>query len=235
MKYFSLIVPLMLGAPAFGNVNLEWRKPIQSVCVGDTVRLGLYAVSTGPTETLSAVDLVFAWDSTYLTLVGTDQTGAAPVQSASFVPNDIFGLNEVVPPQDGNGLLVIFAQFGSPIPATPAGTLLTTFVFQAAAASPGAITVDIPPAGGSPQINTTVWSGTQANTPVTGSLGSAAVGVVFQICPADINDDQIVDLLDLTLLLASFGINNGGDQDCDGDTDLSDLTMLLSQFGSTCN
>lgn len=48
--------------------------------------------------------------------------------------------------------------------------------------------------------------------------------------PGDLNGDLIVDLQDLGQLLASFGVDAGGDTDCDGDTDLADLGTLLANF-----
>ncbi len=58
-------------------------------------------------------------------------------------------------------------------------------------------------------------------------------------CAGDLNGDGLVDLVDLTTLLANFGTPSGaaraqGDLDGDGDVDLSDLATLLSQFGSVC-
>jgi hypothetical protein len=58
-------------------------------------------------------------------------------------------------------------------------------------------------------------------------------------CPGDVNEDGVVDLLDLTLLLSSFGMPSGathanGDLDGDGDVDLQDLSILLGNFGRPC-
>ncbi len=58
-------------------------------------------------------------------------------------------------------------------------------------------------------------------------------------CPGDVNNDGVVDLMDLSQLLASFGMGSGathanGDLDGDGDVDLADLTLLLSNFGRQC-
>src|SRR5438093_8983030 len=66
------------------SINLEFRKAAQSVCPGQTVRVGLFAVSDNASvQTLAAIDLVFAWDPTYLQLQNIDQTGAVNL-SASF-------------------------------------------------------------------------------------------------------------------------------------------------------
>ncbi len=58
-------------------------------------------------------------------------------------------------------------------------------------------------------------------------------------CFADLNDDMLVDLLDLSLLLTNFGALSGmhyadGDLDADGDVDLIDLSSLLVRFGDEC-
>ncbi|GMU83776.1 MAG: hypothetical protein AMXMBFR47_36460 [Planctomycetota bacterium] len=58
-------------------------------------------------------------------------------------------------------------------------------------------------------------------------------------CFGDVNGDRVVDLSDLTVLLAHFGTPSGasradGDLDGDGDVDLSDLSLLLGHFGESC-
>lgn len=58
-------------------------------------------------------------------------------------------------------------------------------------------------------------------------------------CVADIVPDGMIDLLDLSTLLASFGAPNGatfadGDLDGDRDVDIVDLSALLANFGRIC-
>ncbi len=52
--------------------------------------------------------------------------------------------------------------------------------------------------------------------------------------PADLNGDGRVDLTDLGVLLASFGVGSGGDVNGDGRTDLSDLGIVLAAFDEPC-
>ena len=54
-------------------------------------------------------------------------------------------------------------------------------------------------------------------------------------CDADLNNDCVVDLGDLSQLLAEFGGPGSADYDNSGVVDLADLALLLSQFGNDCN
>lgn len=55
-------------------------------------------------------------------------------------------------------------------------------------------------------------------------------------CPADLNNDFVIDTADLGLLLAGFGgINPDLDINGDGVVDTADLGLLLSAFGSICD
>ena len=59
-------------------------------------------------------------------------------------------------------------------------------------------------------------------------------------CPGDLDGDNDVDLNDLSVLLAHYGVTGGaayedGDLDGDGDVDLSDLSALLAVYGTSCS
>lgn len=159
-------------------INLEWRPDALTVEVGEPVALGLWAY-TNPEETqlFRALDMVFTWDPTYLRLDGLDPTGAVDLLSSGFPPNDAYGLNELVPPQDGDGYYRAWAHLGQPIQVSPAGILLTTLEFTALTLTDGTL-VDIAVSGGSPLLETTVWGGPDANTNVTGTLGETCVQIV---------------------------------------------------------
>ncbi len=58
-------------------------------------------------------------------------------------------------------------------------------------------------------------------------------------CPADLDGDGDIDLSDLSVLLANYGLTGGadpedGDLDGDGDVDLADLSALLAVYGTNC-
>lgn len=54
------------------------------------------------------------------------------------------------------------------------------------------------------------------------------------LCPADVNLDSVVNILDVSRALDSYGADADGDTDQDGDTDLSDLAAILSALGAQC-
>lgn len=176
-----LLITAGLSASTFGAVNLEWRPPLQTVGIGQTVNVGLYAVSDDPLadQPLAGIDLIFAWDPAVLQLLAVDDTGAEPLQFSGFSA-DPFALNEVIPPQDGDGLYQALALLGVPVQATPGGVLITTFRFLALDAA-DATTIDMLPAGGTPTTQTVVWDGLVPNHPVTGTLDAAGVTVVTTV------------------------------------------------------
>jgi hypothetical protein len=57
-------------------------------------------------------------------------------------------------------------------------------------------------------------------------------------CVGDLNGDRRVDISDLAILLAHFGMTGAlpadGDLDGDADVDISDLALMLSVFGVSC-
>lgn len=58
-------------------------------------------------------------------------------------------------------------------------------------------------------------------------------------CPGDLNGDRVVNLADLAIVLANYGLVGGatptqGDLNGDGNVDLSDLAAMLGLYGATC-
>ncbi len=53
-------------------------------------------------------------------------------------------------------------------------------------------------------------------------------------CAEDLTGDGFVGQDDLGVLLAAYGVDDGGDIDGDGDTDQADLGALLGAFGGDC-
>lgn len=170
----SLVACFMLwcAETARGNINVEFRPLISGAIPNANVNFGLYFVSDSAVNQFTiAADIVFGWNNTHLQFLGIDDTGGAPV-SASFFPADN-NLNEVIPPQDGNGFYQMLGQFGNPIAVTPTGTLITTFKFKALSTSCTGANLTILASAGNPLRFTRVLSGIVPNLNITGTLGSS--------------------------------------------------------------
>lgn len=172
----------LLAWRAQADVNLEWRPARLTVEPGQTVRLALYAVSDSTEDqTLSAMDVVFAWDPRHLSLLGLDGTGGPHWLYAGF-PDDPYQINERFPPQDGDGIYTAMAYFNEPVAATPKGTLITKFLFSAEKETVET-SVQILEQAGDPPGRTVVYAGDEPNKDVTGTLGSAWVTIGGTDCP----------------------------------------------------
>jgi len=170
-------VGALIGS-ASGAIDLEFRAVQPVYNVGDTVEIGLYAVSdSGAAQSLSATEVIFGWDTAYLGLLGLDGTGGAGLSVADFMTAGSGGINESNPPSDGDGLFFGFATLGVPVNATPGGTLLTTFQFQALAET-SSTPIDVLATGGAPVRSTVVYDGVVPNTVVTGQLFGDTVTIV---------------------------------------------------------
>jgi hypothetical protein len=74
---------------------------------------------------------------------------------------------------------------------------------------------------------------------VSGNNGATLGAGVLTLsldCDADINNNGVIDLADLSILLTNFGCSSGCTVDLNGDgvTDLADLSILLGGFGQAC-
>lgn len=232
----AIILPaLSTVTPAAGNINLELRPAAQTVPPGSTISVGLYAVSdSSQPQTLSAAQVIITWDVNFVQLQGLTTAGAATLLVSSFGAEP-YGLNASL--LDGDAMWLGLAPLGSgnAVPATPQGTLLTTFLFTAL--NPTSQTqVNIAASAGNPPGQTIVYSGETPNTIVTGTLAGATL-VIQTPCGPDVNHDQHVDVLDLLAVISAWGPCPGPPQGCDPDINLDqfidvlDLLAVINAWG----
>jgi len=194
----ALVMVLATAAAASGAVDLEWRPAYQIVHSGDTVRIGLYAVSdSGSDWPISAMDVLVLHAPSYLAFSRVTSDGA-PYDwlTDGFFANAPDNINKSL--TDGNMMYSAWAQFGLPALATRKGLLVTTFEFVAQAPICSTL-ITIPPSYGT-TARTRVFDGRVPNLDVTGRLGSASVmvvppGVLTSVVQAKaLPDDRTVDL-----------------------------------------
>jgi hypothetical protein len=174
----GLVAAGVVSSAALGNIDLEWRPAAQMVSVGDTVSIGLYAVSDDDTDqSISAMDVILTWDPDFLELQGVNNNGPYEWLSSGF-PDDsgLDGLNNTW--LDGNALYQALAQLGEPAYATPEGLLVTTVEFVALHRTPAGQTTELNILAELGQYSQTrVFDGEIPGYDVTGTLGSAAVTI----------------------------------------------------------
>lgn len=178
----SSTISLVVTEVASGNINLELRPASSSVFVGNTVSLGLYAVSDSmANQALAGVDVILNWNPAFLSLGLADLTGSSMSGPGfSNLPPDLGGFNSSL--SDGDAIWVGYAPLMAPVTATPSGTLLVTFNFLALAptAPNTPVTIpasDLPNTGGGPGGSTRVFDSEIPNFNVVGSLSGALVTV----------------------------------------------------------
>ena len=230
--------PLALSLAAQGagaQVDLEFRTMQPLADPGDTVAIGLYAVGQpgAPVETVGAVEAVFTWDTGHLILLGVDPSNPANLVFGGFPAAGSGGLNEAMPPADGDGLFVGLGPLGTPIIASPTGTLLAVLNFEATFSTPGA-DVGIEATGGSPLRETVVYDGTTPNTVVTGTL--TGTSVVIRCGPFDLALPYgQLDLADINIFTSAFLATDPlADLNEDGIYDLSDINFFVNGFIQGC-
>ncbi|MCK4658611.1 MAG: hypothetical protein KAV82_03730 [Phycisphaerae bacterium] len=175
--FFALAVLFLAVSAVHGDVDLELRVSDEAATIGDMVSLALCVVSDSvEDQPFRAVDLIFSWDTDFLRLLGVDNTGAVSMLFSGLPAIDSYNLNEEVPPQDGDGFYNAMV-LGSPAIATPEGTLLTTFQFQALACTLGS-EVALEECGGSPVGRSRVFHPVTPNLSILGDLRSATVTIV---------------------------------------------------------
>ena len=221
---------------ARGDIDLEMRSARSVVTVGEEFEVLLFAVSDDAeiNQFFSASQTIFTWDPAVLELLTISSSGAIPLLYNGLPTSGDYDLNEAIPPQDGDGFHLAFANLGVRDAATPAGSLMYRFGFRALAASVRT-EVGIPATGGEGG-ETIVFGADAPNQQVTGALLGALIQVMGT-CTGDLDGNGIVDFADLLILLSAWGNCPNStcmaDLDGSGVVDFGDLLMLLNAWG-TC-
>jgi len=245
--------PAVLPLRASANVDLELRTRLPFVRVGDTVEVGLYAVSDdGTDQPLAGVDAILSWDPDVLQLIGRIDNGPYDWLVSMF-PNDsgIDGLNadcspEVfctsytgIPYNDGDALYQAVGQPGLDPPplATPEGLLVATIVFWVTEEVPTTTLGFLEEAGAASA--TTVADAIDLGANITGELRPLELAIAPCATRGDFDGDCRVGREDyggfapcLTgpAISTSPGDCELADLDGDADADLSDFAALQVIF-----
>lgn len=233
----GLVLAIVAAVPVQAAVDLEWRVENEIIQVGDTVRIGLYAVADndGADEPFSLIEVVLQWDADVLGLLGVDDNGPYAWWVSGFVDDSgLDGLNDTF--DDGDADYQAWPDFFGDLPiATTEGLLVTTFEFEALAPAE-ATDVAMIEAFGSYAV-TAVYDDEYGGWNIVDDIDSESLEIT--VLAGDLDGDGDVDLADLSALLAVYGLCDGdpgfdpvADIDGDGCVGLADLSALLANYGT---
>lgn len=220
-------------AAAQAAVDLEWRVENDFIQVGDTVRVGLYAVADneGQNELFGALEAILNWDPDALALLGYDDDGPYQWGLIGFDEGDYDGLNDTF--DDGDAYFGVLGRFDESPAATVEGLLVATIEFEAIAPADATELSYAEEFGEHSQ--TAVWD---IGFNIVDDLDVETIEINEGGLPGDVDGDGDVDISDLALLLGAYGSCEGdsnynayADFDEDGCVGLMDLSVLLSNYG----
>lgn len=182
---------------------------------------------------ITSCDLVFGWDNTKLEFVGIDNANNLEAL-VSFLPQgnwDYYGINETLPPADGNGLYFWLAPLtGIPVYITAEPSLLTTLRFKVLPNyTPTSVNI-LPEFTVNHTAETVIYGSDIPGMNITGTLTDAVVDPAI----GDFNYDGQTGSQDMAMLLVNWGSialgPNPYDLDKDGQVGSGDLALLLANW-----
>jgi hypothetical protein len=206
---------------------------ITPAVIGQTVDVQVLVQANNQTR-ITSCDLVFGWDTTKLEFVGIDNSNILE-PLASFLPQgnwDYYGINETLPPADGNGLYYWLAPLtGIPVYITQQPSLLTTLKFKVLPNyTPTSVDI-LPEFTVFHTAETVIYGSDVPGMNVTGTLTNAPVNPVM----GDFDYNGLVGSQDMAMLLVNWGSITLGpnpyDLDKDGQVGSGDLSLLLASWG----
>lgn len=189
--------------------------------VGDALSVRIRC-SASPAVRALSVDAIISWDESVLRLDGIDRTANTmpfvylDMPSPKSLLHDFSGINEAIPPADGDALIYWLSELGTVVMADD--DIVCDLVFTAISPFDSTSVGFIPSLTytGYPQ-ETVVYGSGVAGQDVTGALTAATVlGNEF-----DFNGDHVVDAIDLATVFGEWDTRGA-----------SALAGVLSSWGS---
>lgn len=227
------------------KLDLFFESPDTTVNIGDFISIPLKIQPQSNPQRFIVADIAFTWNSNHLKLLGIDLTNNNTNiwDSWSGFPEgnntggnvccDLYGTNEVIPPQDGTGLIYIYGQLGGNFVIFQPETMFNlNFEVVGSFASTQVTTVSQLQSPGGIQ-ETVVYGSSIPGLKVTGNHYAATITGAARL--GDFNNDNIVNSADMAVMLSSWGQISYGNNPCDlnnnGVVDAPDLAILVGNWG----
>lgn len=225
------------------KIDLTMIAPTNSVGIGDEIEIQVIASAQTTPQRYFVSDIVFGWDSTKLQLLGLSHEGSHPtiwVPPSGFpcpegfvgcqgIGGDYTGVNEAIPPQDGNALYYGFGELGV-VFIIDEPIQIVRFRFKVLESFTDTSVYFIPELG---LAETVVYGSYIPGLSVTGILTNATI--IGRNVLGDFDGSGFVDSADLALLVGAWGTQTakGSQFDLNGDGEIgsADLGILLACWG----
>jgi len=260
MSAMFLLISLLCSSVAFsqtdpnGKINLSMVSLAdQPVQVGETIDVQIKMNADTTDQRFVVADIIFGWDNTKLEFLEVDHTGSHPYiwlplsglpcvedENGNAIDDplcnglrDFYGINEAMPPADGNGLYFAYGELGQTFILTNEEVNVARLRFKVIDSFTETEVFFIPQATANYTAKTVVYGSYIPGLNVTGSLTSATV-IGAQTLAGDFDGNGAVDSADMAMLLSNWGVSTFGenpyDLDGDGVVGASDLTILISNW-----
>lgn len=215
-----------------------------AVSVGESFIVRLEATAATVEQRFIVTDVIFGWDTSVLEFVGVSHENSHPlimsnISGLPYCPpgqttgcGDFYGLNEVIPPVDGNGLYYGYNQLGSVLIVGSEPITISDFEFKVIAPFTSTEITIIPEMTVNYPKRTVLYGSYIPGNNVLGQTTNATIeGAALA---GDFDGDGMVGPTDLSMLMANWGSvgfkQNPYDLDGDGTVSGSDLAILFSNW-----
>ena len=226
------------------KINLKLVSPETTISVGETFEIPVVVHTSDAQQRYVNADVVFEWDIEKLEFIGISHANCHPLIATQYsgLPycppgqvngcGDFYGLNETIPPTDGNGLYYSYSNLGSNLVVDQTETQIVKFIFKAINNFDFTEIKILPQYTVNYTATTVIYGSSIPGLSVTGTLTNAII--TGTQLTGDFNQDGVVGSDDMALLLSNWGLtsfkNNPYDLDCDGVIGAGDLTILISNW-----
>ena len=234
---FSACLTSMATAQAdpTAKLSLTLAAPQQATVIGDIIEVRLTVSADNNPQRFVVADVPFGWDPSRLQLLGVSLVDAhigVMAEYSTFPANDYTWCNEVVPPQDGNGMFYCYGVLGYEWIVTTEPAQMCKFVFKVVGLGRSDVVLyDNLPINPQYPASCVVYVCCVGGNVVTGSLTNTTVGLAVQ---GDFNNDGLVTAQDMSELLADWGAMsfkvNPHDINGDGIVNSQDLALLANNW-----
>jgi hypothetical protein len=227
------------------KLDLAFESPDAPVVVGNFISIPLKIQPQNNPQRFIVADIAFTWNPAHLRLVGMDFIGnnngvwdnasgfPGPNNTPESVCCDLFGTNEVIPPQDGTGLIYIYGFLGGNFIAFNP-EILCNLNFEVVGSFASTQVTTVPQLQSPNGVQETVVYGSSVpGLEVTGNHYAATVVGGARL--GDFNNDNVVNSADMATMLSNWGQISYGNNPCDlnnnGVVDAPDLAILVGNWG----